>query len=129
MLDREIKGVIHEDNMSTIEVIKTGYSAKLRHVMPRHYRTSLGIVHEMCQDPMITVGHIPTDEPKGDLMTKGLARPKHDPACKLVGLYPYILSLPCTTDQIDPIESYVGYKAHNHAMCTILDRAAKYAGG
>ena len=63
----------------TIEVIKTGYSAKLRHVMPRRYRTSLGIVHEMCQDPMIGVEHVPTNEQKGDLTTKGLARPKHDP--------------------------------------------------
>ena len=69
MLDREIKGIIHEDNMSTIEVIKTGYSAKLRHVMPRHYRTSLGIVHEMCRDPMIEVEHVPANEQKGDLMT------------------------------------------------------------
>ena len=99
MLDREIKGVIHEDNMSTIGVIETGYSAKLRHVMPRHYRTSLGIVHEMCQDPMIDVVHVSTDLQKGGLMTKGLARPKHEPACKLVGLYPYTMSVPCHVDQ------------------------------
>ena len=153
MLDRDVKGIIHEDNMSTIEVIKTGYSAKLRHVMPRHYRTSLGTVHEMCQDPMIDVEHITTDKQKGDLMTKGLARPKHDPACKLVGLYPCIVgvtALPQLTSTSDAptgkqltretviydgvVETYeyeytYQPKAYEFAMCTILDRAARFAGG
>ena len=35
--------------------------------------------------------HCPTDKQKGDLMTKGLARPKHEPALRMVGLYPIIL--------------------------------------
>ena len=152
MLDREVKGIVHEDNMSTIEVIKTGYSAKLRHVMPRHYRTSLGIVHEMCLDPMIVVEHIATNEQKGDLMTKGLARPKHDPACKLVGLYTTILAVTAVsyggfvsrnhltreTVIINGVDEDYEYEYHGEptkskpyelAMCTILDRAMRLAGG
>ena len=118
--------------------------------MARHYRTSLGIVHEMCQDPMIVVEHITTDKQKGDLMTKGLARPKHDPACKLVGLYSTILAVTAlssasnntSTKQLTKETVIVNglgedyeYEYHYQprpyelTMCTILDRAARLAGG
>ena len=120
--------------------------------MPRHYRTGLGIVHEMCQDPMIDVKHIPTAEQMGDLMTKGLVRPKHDPACRMVGLYPCIVgvtALPQLTTTsfvpntgltretviydgvVDVYEYEYSYKprAYELAMCTILDRACRFAGG
>ena len=92
MLDRDVNGVIHEDNMSTIEVIKTGYSPKLRHIA-KHHRISLGLTHELCQHDDIDVRHCDTALQKGDMLTKGLARPKHDPACKLVGLYPYLIDV------------------------------------
>jgi hypothetical protein len=90
MLDRNVKGVIHEDNMSTITVIESGYSPQLRHLQ-KHHRISLGLVHELCQNPDIDVKHCPTDLQKGDILTKGLARPKHEPACRLVGLYPFLV--------------------------------------
>ena len=80
--------------MSTVEVIKVGYSSKMRHIA-KHHRISLGVVHEMCQDPMLDIEHVTAEKQKGDLMTKGLQRPKHEPACRMVGLYPLILSIPC----------------------------------
>ena len=90
MLQRPIDAVLHEDNMSTIVVINAGYSPQLRHIQ-KHHRISLGEVHELCQHPDMKVQHIDTDKQKGDLMTKGLARPKHEPAMRMVGLYPIIL--------------------------------------
>ena len=90
MLQRPIKAVMHEDNMSTIVVINSGYSPQLRHIQ-KHHRISLGEVSELMAHKSRTCQHIETDKQKGDLMTKGLARPKHEPAMKMVGLYPIIL--------------------------------------
>jgi hypothetical protein len=92
MLDRPIKGTIYEDNMSTITVIETGYSPQLRHLQ-KHHRTSLGLVHELCQDPDIDLKHTSSETQKGDILTKGLTRPKHEPAMKLIGLYPFLASV------------------------------------
>ena len=86
LLQRPVRSVIHEDNASTIAVVSSGYSAQLRH-LAKHHRISLGIVHEMCQQPDIDMIHCPTDKQKGDLMTKGLARIKHEAAMQMVGLY------------------------------------------
>ena len=44
----------------------------------------------MKHDDMV-LEHIETIKQKGDLMTKGLARPKHEPAMRMVGLYPVII--------------------------------------
>ena len=90
MLQRPINTVVHEDNMSTVVVINAGYSPQLRHIQ-KHHRISLGEVHELCQHEDIILQHIETDKQKGDLMTKGLARPKHEPAMRMVGLCPIIL--------------------------------------
>ena len=92
MLDRPIKGIIHEDNMSTITVIENGYSPQLRHLQ-KHHRISLGIVHELCLHEDLDVIHTSTDKQKWDMLTKGLARPKHEPACRMVGLYPFLVKL------------------------------------
>ena len=55
------------------------------------HRISLSLVSEMCKQPDTDVRHCETAKQKGDLMTKGLARPKHEPAMKMVGLYPIIV--------------------------------------
>ena len=86
LLQRPVKGIIHEDNKATITVINTGYSPQLRH-LARHHRINLGLVHEMCQDPDIDVKHVETALQKGDFLTKGLDRTKHEAACRLVGLW------------------------------------------
>ena len=114
MLDRDIQGKLFEDNMSTIEVIKVGHSSKMRH-LAKHHRISVGIVHKFCLDPKLGVEHVSSDKQKGDLMTKGLARPKHEPACRMVGLYQFILSVPCVEfDQST-------YDYLNAVVCSILE--------
>ena len=92
MLDRPVKGTIFEDNTSTITVIKNGYSPQMRHLQ-KHHRISLGIVHELCEHEDLDVKHTTTDKQKADICTKGLARPKHEPACRMVGLYPFIIEI------------------------------------
>ena len=89
MLQRPVMAVIHEDNMSTITVIEAGYSPQLRYIN-KHHRISLGLTHEMCKQKDMKLQHCPTDKQKGDIATKGLARAKHEAACKMVGLYPLI---------------------------------------
>ena len=64
----------------------------MRHLQ-KHHRISLGLVHEMVQSPQISLEHIATEKQKGDLMTKGLARPKHEPACRMVGIYPCLFQV------------------------------------
>ena len=59
--------------------------------MAKHHRISLGLVHELTQHGDIDLVHVETNLQKGDLMTKGLQRPKHDPAMDMVGLYPVIV--------------------------------------
>ena len=90
LLQRPVDAVLHEDNMSKITVIDAGYSPQLRHIQ-KHHRISLGEVHELCKHDDIILEHISTDKQKGDLMTKGLARPKHEPAMRMVGLYPIVI--------------------------------------
>ena len=85
MLQRPVLAVVHEDNMSTITVIEAGYSPQLKN-MNKQYRISLGLVHDMCKQPDIRLQHVDTYKRKGDLMTKGLQRPKHEPAMHMVGL-------------------------------------------
>jgi hypothetical protein len=105
MLDRSMLSTLWEDNMSTITVIAKGYSPQLRH-LDKHHRISLGIVHEWCQRKGLGVKHKPSAEQKGDMMTKGLARPKHEPACRMVGLYPFLIS--CVWDpECESDSSYV----------------------
>ena len=89
MLERPVHAVVHEDNSATITVVNTGYSPQLRY-MAKHHRISLGLVHEMCEHDDVDLEYIETNKQKGDLMTKGLQRPKHEPAMHMVGLYPVI---------------------------------------
>ena len=90
MLQRPVQAVLHEDNMSTVTVIKAGYSPQLRY-KNNHHRISFGLVHKKCKQSDMLLEHIDTNKQKGDLMTKGLQRPKHEPAMRMVGLYPVIL--------------------------------------
>ena len=48
----------------------------------------------MIEQDDIDAVYCPTDKQKGDILTKGLARPKHEPACELIGLFPYIVMCP-----------------------------------
>ena len=80
-----VPGAIFEDNQSTITVANSGYSPQLRH-LHKHHRISLGLVHDFIQHEDITLNYIETNLQKGDLMTKGLNKPKHASAMDLVRL-------------------------------------------
>lgn len=83
VLQRPMHAIIHKDNQSTITVIESGYSPQLRH-LAEHHRISLGLVSELCKKPDIHLEHIETDKQKGDILTKGLQRPKHEPASEMI---------------------------------------------
>ena len=84
LLGRPLDAYLMEDNMSTIIVIKAGYSPVLRFI-PKHHRISLGIVHEMCENT-IKLEHVESAKQKGDILTKGLGPEKHALALSLVCL-------------------------------------------
>jgi hypothetical protein len=80
-----VPGVLFEDNQSTIVIAKAGYSPQLRY-LAKHHRISLGLIHDFLQHPDLEIEHIETTKQKGDLMTKGLSRIKHEEAMRMVGL-------------------------------------------
>jgi hypothetical protein len=85
LLQRPIHSFIEKDNNSTIIAIGRGYSPQLRY-LERHHRVSVGLVHEMCSAPDITVEKVESNEQRGDLFTKPLDKNKLQYAFKLVGL-------------------------------------------
>ena len=44
----------------------------------------------MCKQKGMKLKHCPTDKQKGEILTNGLQRPKHEPAMRMVGLHPII---------------------------------------
>ena len=121
MLDRVVHGKVHEDNQPTTEVMKVGYSAKMRH-LAKHHRISIGVTHDFIEQDDIDAVYCPTDLQKGDIFSKGLARPKHEPACELIGVYPYIVLCP---------ENKFDYENENEeydlgATCSLLDLSKQY---
>ena len=85
-LGRNIHAVYHEDNMSTITVVKTGFSIALRH-MQKHQRVALSFVHEATSASSdATLRHCPTLLQKGDLLTKSLNRVSFERGLDLNGI-------------------------------------------
>jgi hypothetical protein len=123
MLDRVVYGKVFEDNQSTIEVMKVGYSSKMRH-LAKHHRISVGVTHDFLQQVDIDAPWCPTDKQKGDKLTKGLARPKHEPACELIGLYPYVVHCPHDAFEID--NTIENEKSDILITCSLLDLSMSY---
>jgi len=48
------------------------------------------MVHELCEHEDIDVIHIETDKQKGDFLTRGTQRPKHELAMNTLGIYPVL---------------------------------------
>ena len=87
LLGRVVDSVMHEDNESTIRIIKAGYSQQLRHVQKTH-RISISLLHDICvRDPTVSLVHIESEKQRGDLLTKGLDRIKHMAALELANMY------------------------------------------
>jgi len=87
ILQRTVRLVIHEDNMSTIQIVNSGYSQALRHVS-KTQRISIGFCHERCCEPDVDLRHISSNEQCGDLLTKGLDGVKHQRALELARFTP-----------------------------------------
>ena len=121
MLDRVVQGKAFEDNQPTIEIMKVGYSAKMRH-LAKHHRISVGVTHDFLEQDDIDAPWCPTDKQKGDILTKGLARPKHEPACELIGLFLYIVL--CPENQFEYEDENEEYDLR--ATCSLLDLSKQY---
>ena len=85
LLGREVLLEVKEDNMSTIEILRKGYSSKLAHI-GRTHKISLAWTAEQVAQDFINLMHCPTLEQKGDMFTKVLDRVKHYEALDLLGI-------------------------------------------
>ena len=85
LLQRPIMLEVHEDNTSTIEILKKGYSSKLSH-LARTHRISLAWTAEQVAEDFLKLLYCPTAEQKGDLFTKSLDRLKHQEALNSIGM-------------------------------------------
>ena len=85
LLDRPVKLQVLEDNMSTIEIVKKGYSSKLAHI-PRTHRVSIASTAEQVAMPDVELVHCPSVLQKGDSFTKSLDKVKHAEALQSLGI-------------------------------------------
>jgi hypothetical protein len=76
-----------EDNTATIQVIKAGYSAKLRY-MNRTHRIDIAWLSQVFQEvPNTVMYHCPTDRQRADLLTKAFGNAdKFAEVRRLVGI-------------------------------------------
>ena len=82
-LGRKVQLVIMEDNTACIQVLKAGYSARLRHIS-KHHRVNLSSTCEAIKDHGILVPYCPTDEQAADIFTKPLPPAKWQEALRLL---------------------------------------------
>ena len=72
--------------MSTITVIKTGFSIAMRH-LAKHHRVSLSFAHEVTScEHNASIEHVATTLQKGDLLTKALVRVSFERGLDLNGI-------------------------------------------
>ena len=71
--------------MSTIEIVKKGFSSKLAH-LPRTHKISVAWTAEAAAQEFVKLLHCPTAEQKGDLFTKALDGIKHHEALDSIGM-------------------------------------------
>ena len=72
--------------MSTITVIKTGFSIAMRH-LAKHHRVSLSFAHEVTSNEHhASIEHVATTLQKGDLLTKALDRVSFERGLELNGI-------------------------------------------
>ena len=86
LLNRPVRARYFEDNMSTITVIKTGFSIAMRH-LAKHHRVSLSFAHEVTSNEHhASIEHVATTLQKGDLLTKALDRVSFERGLELNGI-------------------------------------------
>ncbi len=88
ILGRKMRLVFEEDNQAAIVVMKTGYSAALRH-MGRTHKVCLRWLHERVVEHDMEVNYCLTHEQRADIFTKGFTEPiKWAHAIDLIGIRP-----------------------------------------
>ena len=82
----DLELVIHEDNHTTILVVKKGYSSKLRHVSRTHKVNLGGISEQLALGGGISIQYVETTQQAADIFTKALPPQQWDNALKLLGI-------------------------------------------
>ncbi|CAE7259976.1 unnamed protein product [Symbiodinium sp. CCMP2592] len=80
---REVDLYCYQDNSAVIQIVQSGYSAKLRHVSKTH-RINLSSLYEVFEDPHTNLGYIATDKQCADIFTKALPPVKFPAALQLL---------------------------------------------
>ena len=80
---REVENHCYQDNSAVIQIVQSGYSAKLRHVSKTH-RINLSSLYEAFEDPRTHLGYIATDKQCADIFTKALQPVKFPAALELL---------------------------------------------
>lgn len=73
---------IHVDNRSALDLMKN----PVFHGRSKHIDIRFHFIRECVENGEITVTHVDGKEQKADMLTKPLARVKHEEMCKLVGI-------------------------------------------
>ena len=84
-MQKKMRLNIMEDNQSTIRIVKSGYSAKLRHVN-RVHEVDLSSIKEQLEDGYIEIQYVDTCNQAADLFTKALEPQKWGPALHMLNI-------------------------------------------
>ena len=71
LFGEQVPIICHQDNTATIQVIRNGYSAGLRHLGKAHKINVQGL-YDAIQEPGIMIQHCPTEQQAADIFTKCL---------------------------------------------------------
>ena len=86
LLGSAIPLTCHQDNTATIQVIKNGYSARLRHLGKTHKINVQGL-YDAFKEPDISIQHCPTEQQAADVFTKCLEVHKWTAALDMIGVF------------------------------------------
>ena len=78
--------VCHQDNTATIQVIRNGCSARLRHLGTTRKINVQGL-YDAFKEPDIFVQHCPTETQASDVFTKCLDAHKWQNALSMLGIF------------------------------------------
>ena len=87
VLDRPVVLTCFQDNSSVIQIIKAGYSPKLRH-MKKVHKLNLSALYEIFECPDVLINYIKTSMQRADPFTKSLAPNQWDAALGLMSIFP-----------------------------------------
>ena len=74
-----------EDNQATIQIVKAGFSQKLRHIQRTH-KVNLSSLAEQFECDDVSISYVDTAEQAADIFTKALEPQKWGNALDLLGI-------------------------------------------